>query len=61
MMDYLRIFDQFGWHWHYYANRGTVRVRRDGSLQESYVQEAHRQYFAAGTFNVNRQSDDIEH
>lgn len=54
MMDYLRIFDQFGWHWHYYANRGTVRVRRDGSLQESYVQEAHRQYFAGGTFNSNR-------
>lgn len=54
MMDYLRIFDQFGWHWHYYANRGTVRIRRDGSLQDSYVQEAHRQYFARGTFNANR-------
>jgi hypothetical protein len=54
MMDYLRIFDQFGWHWHYYANRGTVRVRRDGSLQDSYVQDAYRRYFSRGTFNVNR-------
>jgi len=55
MMDFFRIFDQFGWHWHYYANRGTVRVREDGSLQDSYVQEAHRRYFAKGTFNVHRQ------
>jgi hypothetical protein len=54
MMDYLRIFDQFGWHWHYYANRGVVRMRRDGSLQESYVQEACRRYFARGTFNAHR-------
>ncbi|MGD8240758.1 MAG: cellulase family glycosylhydrolase, partial [Armatimonadota bacterium] len=55
MMDYLRIFDQFGWHWHYYANRGVVRVRKDGSLRESYVQEAYRRYFAGGTFNVHRE------
>jgi len=55
MMDYLRIFDQFGWHWNYYANRGTVRRRKDGSLEESYVQKAHRRYFERGTFNVHRQ------
>jgi hypothetical protein len=55
MMDFFRIFDQFGWHWHYYANRGTVPVREDGSLQDSYVQEAHRRYFARGTFNINRE------
>jgi hypothetical protein len=54
MMDYLRIFDQFGWHWHYYSNRGTTRVRKDGSLQESYIQKATRRYFAGGTFNVHR-------
>ncbi|MGQ9610922.1 MAG: cellulase family glycosylhydrolase [bacterium] len=54
MMDYLNIFDQFGWHWHYYSNRGTVQVRKDGSLQDSYVQEAHRRYFARGTFNINK-------
>lgn len=53
MMDYLNIFDQFGWHWHYYANRGISRVRKDGSLAESYVQEACRRYFARGTFNAN--------
>jgi len=54
MLDYFRIFDQFGWHFHYYSNRGTVRVREDGSLQESLVQEAFRRYFARGTFNLNR-------
>jgi len=54
MNDYLGIFEQFGWHWHYYANRGVTRVRADGSLQESYVQEACRKFFARGTFNVNR-------
>lgn len=56
MMDFFRIFDAFGWHFHYYANRGTVRVRRDGSLQESYVQAAYRRYFARRTFNANRGS-----
>ncbi|MFQ6133546.1 MAG: glycoside hydrolase family 5 protein, partial [Armatimonadota bacterium] len=55
MTDYLNIFDQFGWHWHYYANRGVVRVRKDGSLQESYVQDAYRRYFASGRFNAHRQ------
>ena len=54
MHDYLGIFDDFGWHWHYYSNRGTVRVRQDGSLQESYVQRACRDYFARGTMNLNR-------
>jgi hypothetical protein len=53
MLDYLNILDQFGWHWHYYANRGICRIRRDGSLGESYVQEACRRYFARGTFNAN--------
>lgn len=55
MLNYMNIFDQFGWHWHYYANRGTTRVRLDGSMQESYVQQAVRQYFARGTFNAYRQ------
>lgn len=55
MLDYLAIFDQFGWHWHYYANRGVTRVRKDGSLEESYVQAAYRRYFARGTFNAYRQ------
>jgi hypothetical protein len=53
MMDYINVFDQFGWHWHYYSNRGVVRVRRDGSLGESYIQEACRRYFTRGTFNAN--------
>lgn len=53
IMDYFKIFDQFGWHWHYYSNRGTVRVREDGSLQESYVQEAYRLYFDNNTFNIH--------
>ncbi|RKY02443.1 hypothetical protein DRP77_07960 [Candidatus Poribacteria bacterium] len=54
LMDYFKIFDQFGWHFHYYSDRGTVRVRADGSLQESLVQEAFRRYFARGSFNLNR-------
>ncbi|MCS6860075.1 MAG: glycoside hydrolase family 5 protein [Abditibacteriales bacterium] len=54
LMDYFKVFDQFGWHFHYYSNRGIVRVRADGSVQESYVQAAYRRYFARGTFNVNR-------
>lgn len=53
MMDYINVFDQFGWHWHYYSNRGVVRVRKDGSLGESYIQGACRRYFARGTFNAN--------
>jgi hypothetical protein len=52
MLDYLKILDQFGWHWHYYSNRGICRVRSDGSLEESYVQAACRRYFARGTFNA---------
>lgn len=54
LSDMLRIFDQFGWHWNYYANRGVVRQRADGSLEEGLVQEAYRRYFARGTFNLNR-------
>jgi len=53
MTDYLNVFDQFGWHWNYYSNRGVARVRKDGSLGESYIQEACRRYFARGTFNAN--------
>jgi hypothetical protein len=48
LLDYFRIFDRFGWHFHYYSNRGIVRVRRDGSIEESLVQEAFRRYFALG-------------
>jgi len=53
MMDHFRIFDQFGWHWHYYSNRGTIRVREDGSIEESYIQKAARRYFRRGTFNAH--------
>jgi hypothetical protein len=50
MMDCLQVSDQFGCHWHYYVDpfltdRSLLRPRRDGSLQESYVQEAVRRYF----------------
>jgi hypothetical protein len=53
-LDFLDVFEAFGWHFHYYSNRGTTRVRKDGSLEESQVQEAFRRHFARGTFNVNR-------
>ncbi len=51
MLDFFKLFDQFRWHWHYYSLRGTVRPQPDGSLRESYVEKAHRRYFARGTFN----------
>jgi hypothetical protein len=50
--DFLRIFDQFGMHFHYYANRMTVRSRADGSLEESLVNIMFRKYFKAGYFNL---------
>jgi hypothetical protein len=53
MMDFLKLFDRFGWHWHYYTNRDTTRVRHDGSLEDSTVQDAHRAYFKRRTFNHN--------
>jgi hypothetical protein len=54
MLDYLQVFDAFGWHWHYYANRGVTRVRKDGSLEESLVQAAVRRWASRGTMNANR-------
>ncbi len=54
LLDYFRIFDRFGWHFHYYSNRGIVRVRRDGSVQESLVQEGFRRYFGRRRLNAVR-------
>lgn len=56
LLDYFRIFDRFGWHFHYYSNRGIVRIRRDGSVEESLVQEAFRRYFGRQRLNVARSS-----
>jgi hypothetical protein len=53
-LDFLDVFDAFGWHFHYYANRGTTRVRKDGSLEESKVQEAYRRRLARRSFNAGR-------
>jgi len=55
LLDHFRIFDRFGWHFHYYSNRGIVRVRRDGSVEESLVQEAYRRYFGRGRLNAVRE------
>ncbi len=55
LLDHFRIFDQFGWHFHYYSNRGIVRERRDGSLEESLVQEAFRRYFGSHRLNAVRE------
>lgn len=52
MVDFLRFFDQFGMHFHYYPNRGTVTARADGSLQESPVHEAYRRWLAMGHVKV---------
>ncbi len=55
LLDHFRLFDQWGWHFHYYTNRGIVRERRDGSLEESLVQEAFRRYFARARLNAVRE------
>ncbi len=55
LLDHFRIFDRFGWHFHYYSNRGIVRVREDGSIEESFVQEAYRRYLGRGRLNSVRQ------
>ena len=52
LLDHFRIFDRFGWHFHYYSNRGIIRVRRDGSVEESLVQEAYRRYFGRKRLNA---------
>lgn len=52
--DHLAIFEHGGWHWNYYSNRSTTRVRADGSVEDSYVQDAYRDYFGLGSFNLNR-------
>jgi len=52
MADFLRVFDQFGMHFHYYPNRDTVSARADGSLQESPVHEAYRRWLAMGHVKV---------
>jgi hypothetical protein len=50
MADFFKVFDQFGFHHHYYSNRGVTRVRADGSLQLSLVHESYRWLFAGDTF-----------
>ncbi|MGQ9487712.1 MAG: glycoside hydrolase family 5 protein [Armatimonadota bacterium] len=54
LLDHFHIFDRFGWHFHYYSNRGVLRVRQDGSIEESLVQEAFRRYFGRRTLNAVR-------
>lgn len=49
MLDFLKMLDQFGMPSHYYSNRDINRLKSDGSLYESLVQEGFRRYFARGT------------
>lgn len=42
--DFLRIFDQFGMHHHYYTGRGIYQRQLDGSLRPSNVVRAFREY-----------------
>lgn len=48
MMDLFRMFDQFGWHYHYYSNRGTMGVREDGAFRLSQVERAFRKHADRG-------------
>ena len=50
LADFFRVFDEFGMHHHYYANRGVTSVRVDGSVRESYVQAGYRKLFQGDTF-----------
>ncbi len=50
LADFFKVFDQFGWHHHYYSNRGIVQVRLDGSIRLSLVHEAFRRHLAGDRF-----------
>jgi hypothetical protein len=50
LADFFKVFDQFGFHHHYYANRGIVKVRPDGSIRLSLVHEAFKRLFDGDTF-----------
>ncbi len=52
MADFYRIFDQFGWHFHYYNNRSEWVIGPDGSMRGNLVHEAMARYFERGTFNA---------
>ncbi len=49
--DFLRIFDQFGMHHHYYTGRGIYRREIDGSLRPSNVVREFRRYAAREDLN----------
>jgi len=51
MNDFLRIFDQFGMHHHYYTGRGIYRRQLDGSLRPSNVVRTFRRYTARPDLN----------
>jgi hypothetical protein len=52
MGDFYRIFDQFGWHFHYYNNRSEWVIGPDGSMRGNLVHESMVRYFQRGTLNA---------
>ena len=50
--DFLRIFDQFGMHHHYYTGRGVYQWQLDGSLRPSNVVRTFRRYAARRDLNL---------
>ena len=50
--DFLRVFDQFGMHHHYYTGRGVYQRQLDGSLRASNVVRAFRRYARRPDLNL---------
>ncbi|MBE0537912.1 MAG: cellulase family glycosylhydrolase [Phycisphaerae bacterium] len=51
MNDFLRVFDQFGMHSHYYSGRELFQRQADGSLKPSNVVTCYRAYFRGSDAN----------
>ena len=49
--DFLRLFDQFGMHHHYYSGRTIYGREADGSMMPSNIVRTYRKYFARPDFN----------
>jgi len=50
--DFLRLFDQFGMHHHYYTGRGVYQRLLDGSLRASNVVREFRRYARRPDLNL---------
>lgn len=49
--DFMRFFDQFAMHFHYYSGRSFYAIEQDGSLTPSNITRTYRRYFKQSYFN----------